>query len=131
MWETLEADRKRKWLEMVAKFPGLTPDTQKRTLVARYVHERMAPNLTVYDQAAPAQKNRLLLDWLSDDAHRAKLFRLVNDGCGGMLDFPSRDASPRERSDLGPGDKRPAPVTEHKIVRLITARKKLESIISD
>jgi hypothetical protein len=89
------------------------------------------PDLTVYEEAEPAQQNRLLLDWLSDDAHRATLFALVNSDCGGALDFPSRDASPRERSDLGPGEERPAPVTKHKTVRLVTARKKLEEILKD
>ena len=89
------------------------------------------PNLDEYDKKEPAQKNRLLLDWLSDDAHRAALFDLVNDSRGGVLEFPSRDASPRERSDLGPGDERPAPVTKHKTVRLVTARSKLEEILKD
>ncbi|MBA3254261.1 MAG: cytochrome P450 [Pseudomonadota bacterium] len=88
------------------------------------------PDLNVYEQAEPAHQNRLLLDWLSDDAHRAELFRLVNDR-GGVLDFPSRDASPRERSDLGPGDERPAPVTKHKVVRLVTARATLAQILRD
>ena len=35
MWETLNADRKKKWLEMAGRFSRLTPDKQKR------MHERM------------------------------------------------------------------------------------------
>lgn len=46
MWETLEADRKRKWLEMAARFPGLTPDAQKR------LHERMGE----YARLSPEQR---------------------------------------------------------------------------
>ena len=87
------------------------------------------PDLTDYEAAEPAQRNRLLLDWLSDDAHRAALFGLVNKERGGVLEFPSRDASPRERSDLGPGDDRPAPVTKHKIVRLVTGREGIEGVL--
>jgi len=89
------------------------------------------PDLDRYDEAEPAQRNRLLLDWLSDDAHRAALFDLVNAGRGGVLDFPSRDTAPRERSDLGPGDERAAPVTTHKTVQLVTARAKIVEILLD
>ena len=46
MWETLEPDRKKKWLEMAARFPGLTPDAQKR------MHERMGE----YARLTPEQR---------------------------------------------------------------------------
>lgn len=35
MWETLGPERKRKWLDVAAKYPKLTPDAQQR------VHQRM------------------------------------------------------------------------------------------
>ena len=34
-WETLDAERKRKWIEVAAKYPNLSPDGKQR------LHERM------------------------------------------------------------------------------------------
>ena len=46
MWETLEPDRKKKWLEMASRFPGLTPDAQQR------MHQRMGE----YARLTPEQR---------------------------------------------------------------------------
>ena len=46
MWETLGPERKRKWLDVAAKYPKLTPDAQQR------VHQRMGE----FAQLSPEQK---------------------------------------------------------------------------
>ncbi len=56
------------------------------------------PDLDVYEEAKaePAKQNRLLLDWLSDDDHRAELFALVNDDAAACSS--SRAETPRRAS---------------------------------
>jgi len=46
MWETLEADRKKRWLEMASRFSRLTPEAQKR------MHQRMGE----YARLSPEQR---------------------------------------------------------------------------
>ena len=101
--------------------------TGGRVMTKRHV---VPPSLDDFDKADPAQRNRLLLDWLSDDAYRTELFHLVSRHRGSLL-FPSRDTLPRERTDLGPGDLHPSPMTEHKIIRLVTGRTELANILKD
>ena len=46
-WCTLDTDRKRKWLEVAAKYPNLSPEGKQK------LHERMAE----FARLTPAQKN--------------------------------------------------------------------------
>ncbi len=74
--------------------------------------------------------NRLLLDWLSEDASRAELYRQIN-GDSGELEFRSRDAAARECDCEGVEHPRMAPTLDHKIVTLITARKRIKKVLQD
>jgi hypothetical protein len=79
------------------------------------------PSLETLDEVGGQHaRNRLLLEWLSDDDHRAKLYKLINDR-GGCLGFPSRDTGQREADGLNLEAARPPPVTGHKTVSLVTA----------
>ena len=70
MWETLEADRKKKWLEMAARFPALTPDAQKR------MHERMGEYaLLSPEQRKTARENFRQAYELPADQRQEKLQR--------------------------------------------------------
>ena len=72
------------------------------------------------------RSNRMLLEWLSDDELRSVLFGAINeDG----LEFPSRDAAPRECDCEGMDKPRKSPVPGHKTVTLITKRKQIEKIL--
>jgi hypothetical protein len=80
------------------------------------------PSLETFDKVVgPHARNRLLLEWLSDDDHRAKLYKLINEH-GGSLEFPSRDTGQREADGLDLEAARPPPVTGHKTVWLVTSR---------
>jgi hypothetical protein len=46
-WATLDADRKRKWLEVAAKYPNLSPEGKQK------MHERMSE----FARLTPEQKN--------------------------------------------------------------------------
>ncbi len=74
-------------------------------------------------------RNRMLLCWLSDDNLRAQLFECVNLEFGGELEFPSRDAAPRECDCVGIDAPRKPAVPGHMMVKLITSRKKIEDIL--
>ena len=86
-------------------------------------------SLDAYGAADEDSKNRMLLQWLSDDQTRPALFRLINEK-GGMLPFPSRDATPREPEgsgyDLPP---RRSAVWQHMPVTLVTKRELIEDIL--
>lgn len=89
------------------------------------------PSLETFDKAGGQHaRNRLLLQWLSDDGHRATLYRLINDH-GGCLGFPSRDTGQREAEGLGPETARPPPVTGHKTVWLVTRRAAIVEALCD
>jgi hypothetical protein len=80
------------------------------------------------------QKNRQLLDWLSDEDRRQELFALVNGQHGSMkgrLKFPSRDASPRECDCKGVNKPLKPPGVQHKEVELITDRELIIKILKD
>lgn len=87
------------------------------------------PDLDIYESADDACKNRLLLDWLSDDQHRTKLYDLINQRRDGALEFPSRDASPRECDCEGLKQPRTPAVSGHRKVRLVTARQTIEQVL--
>jgi hypothetical protein len=77
------------------------------------------------------QRNRQMLDWLSDEDRRQELFAAIND-CGGWLKFPSRDASQRECDCNGVDRPSAPPAIEHKEVLLVTNRGLIEkALISD
>ncbi len=85
------------------------------------------------DDLDPADQNfsnQLLLDWLSDDVTRRKLYESIN-GASGSLMFPSRDASPRECDCSGVDKPLKQPVVEHKEVELITDRARIIKILKD
>jgi hypothetical protein len=89
------------------------------------------PSLETFDREKSLHaRNRLLLEWLSDDDHRARLYRLINDH-GGCLGFPSRDTGQREAEALGPETARPPPVTGHKTVWLVTKRAAIVEALCD
>jgi hypothetical protein len=88
-----------------------------------------------YDEKADQSfRNRLLLDWLSDDERRSELYDSVDRQTGekkGSLIFPSRDASPRECDCDGVDLPLKPPAVEHKEVKLITDRKRIIEILKD
>lgn len=87
-------------------------------------------DLCVYALADADLKNRLLLDWLSDEARRGVLYAEIN-GSGGCLEFPSRDVTLRG-SDCDRLENRLTPPTvKHKVVKLITDRKLITRVLSD
>lgn len=86
-------------------------------------------SLQKFDQADEDRRNRMLLDWLSDDEDRAKLFELINQKPSGELVFPSRDSAPRECDCVGIDAPRKAAVPGHASVALITRRDLIESIL--
>jgi hypothetical protein len=89
------------------------------------------PSLETFNKAGGQHaRNRLLLQWLSDDDHRAKLYKLINER-GGRLAFPSRDTGQREAEGLGLEAARPLPVTGHKTVWLVTERMAIEEALRD
>lgn len=89
------------------------------------------PSLETFDKAGGQHaRNRLLLEWLSDDDHRARLYKLINEH-GGSLAFPSRDTGQREAEGLGLEAARPPPVTGHKTVFLVTERMAIEQALRD
>lgn len=73
--------------------------------------------------------NRKLLYWLSDDQLRGELFVQLNARCGGRLDFPSRDASPRHCDCEGVDWPLPPAVPDHVPVQLVTDRASIEEIL--
>jgi len=87
------------------------------------------PPLKAFTQASGDDaRNRLLREWISDDADRALLFKLINDR-GGELVFPSRDAGPRDCDCWGLETPRPQPVLVHKPVCLVTDRSLIEEML--
>lgn len=52
-WSTIDADRKRKWLEVASKFPSMTPDDRSR------VQDRMAE----WARLSPAERGRARLQF--------------------------------------------------------------------
>lgn len=73
--------------------------------------------------------NRKLLYWLSDDRLRGELFVQLNARRGGVLDFPSRDASPRHCECLGVDRPLPPAVPDHVPVRLVTEREAINKVL--
>lgn len=89
-----------------------------------------APDLQRYAAADQNQKNQLLLDWLSDDGHRATLYGLINDdGC--TFEFYSRDAMARECDCAGLDEPQAPPRVDHRPVSLITNRDTISRILRD
>lgn len=87
-------------------------------------------SLQDFDKAGEDQRNRMLLDWLSDDDLRARFFKIINGiGRGGRLLFPSRDAAPRECDCIGIDAPRKPAVPGHVPVTLITRRDLIEPIL--
>jgi hypothetical protein len=85
---------------------------------------------TLQNQPGQYARNRLLLKWISNDDHRAKLFKLINDD-GGSFRFPSRDTGQREAEGVNLGTARPPPVTIHKMVKLVTKRAAIVEALRD
>lgn len=75
-------------------------------------------------------RNRLLLECLSDDRHRALLFDEINLR-GGTLSFPSRDSGQRERDGGDLGMPRRPPAFRHRDVVLITDRTAILDVLLD
>lgn len=86
-------------------------------------------SLKDFDEADQAFQNRMLLDWLSCDEVRPELFQLIDDERGGRLEFPSRDAAPRECDCIGYDSRRKPAKPDHVPVTLITGRKEIEQIL--
>ncbi len=88
------------------------------------------PDLDAFRSEPDLEKrNRLLLDWL-DDEHRAALYDLINRN-GGYLEFPSRDTGHRENESFGLQVQRAPINVGHKMVRLVTERNQIETILGD
>ena len=86
-------------------------------------------SLEAFDKATEDQRNRMLLEWLSDDGTRCEFFKLVNVSRNGKLGFPSRDAAPREPDGLGYDQPRKDAVPGHMPVTLVTERSEIERIL--
>lgn len=92
--------------------------------------KRPIPEVSLDDfaNADADRKNRLLLDWLSDEERRRELYARINE-CGGSLEFPSRDVTLRG-SDCGSLEQPPTPPTvKHKVVKLITNRELISEVL--
>lgn len=87
------------------------------------------PGLKTLDDRNPDARNRLLLAWLEDDAHRSELFRLIREKRGGLLVFPSRDSGQRDCECVDLGEIRAQPVTGHRLVALVTDRQAIEEAL--
>lgn len=79
----------------------------------------------------PYRRNRQLLDWLSNDEHRAQLFALINQQHNGVLELPGRDVTRPECGTPDDDHPRPPPVVEHEAVFLITKREQIEEALRD
>lgn len=89
------------------------------------------PSLETLEKAIGQHaRNRLLLKWISDDDYRAGLYKLIN-AHGGTLRFPSRDTGQREAEGVDPGAERPPPVTNHRMVTLVTKRAVIVEALRD
>jgi hypothetical protein len=86
-------------------------------------------SLESFDEADEDRRNRMLLDWLSDEDDRAELFKLINQERGGTLVFPSRDSAPRECECVGIDAPHKPAVPGHASVTLVTQRDLIESIL--
>jgi hypothetical protein len=79
------------------------------------------PNLERFGSASGDHvRNRLLREWLGDDAHRQALYELINRQPGGAIEIPSRDSRQRECDTCGLETPRPPPEYGHTKVQLIT-----------
>jgi hypothetical protein len=76
-------------------------------------------------------RNRLLLEWISDDEQRAELFRQINARTRdkGVLVFESRDTWQRDCDHCGLAETRPDPETRHRNVTMVTDRKQIIEIL--
>ncbi|MDF2463608.1 MAG: hypothetical protein K0Q43_1843 [Ramlibacter sp.] len=88
-----------------------------------------APSLKKLDDRNPDARNRLLLAWLEDDAHRSELFRLIREERGGLLVFPSRDSGQRDCECVDLGGIKAQPVTGQRLVALVTDRQAIEEAL--
>lgn len=86
-------------------------------------------SLGAFDSAGEDLRNRMLLDWLSEDSARTELFKRINTTGDGHLDFPSRDAAARDCTCTGYTLPRPKVDTGHKPVQLVTCRDQIEAIL--
>ena len=89
-------------------------------------------SLEAFDQAGKVNRdlqNRMLLDWLSDDEVRARLFARVNAERGGRLPFWSRDATPRECDGIGYDTRHKPANPDHVPVTLVTGRHAIQQIL--
>jgi len=75
-------------------------------------------------------RNHLLLAWMSNDADRKEFFKLINEN-GGTLEFPSRDATPREPEPAGYDNPRKKSRPDHVDVTLVTDRSRIEDILKN
>lgn len=90
------------------------------------------PDLEAFDAAhSDDKRNRMLLDWLSDDGHRTTLYALINAHRQGRLEFPSRDSAPRECDCEGIDSPLKPPNTGHKTVTMITRRATISTALGD
>ncbi len=70
MWETIPTDRKRKWLEVAANYPKLTPDAQQRVQQRMGEFARLSP-----EQRVTARENFRRAYELPSDERQEKLQR--------------------------------------------------------
>lgn len=89
-----------------------------------------AVDLARLDPKQPDAANRLLLEWLSDDVLRSRLFEAVNAN-GGAQVFPSRDAQPRQCDGQGYDVRHKPAVPGHADITLVTSRARIEEILED
>ena len=88
-----------------------------------------SPTLERLNASKGYARNQILREWISDDQHRNRLFKMLKDHGSGEYVFPSRDASPRESDGLGLDVPRPEPVFDHKDVTLVTDRARIEEML--
>lgn len=70
MWETLGPERKRKWLDVAAKYPNLTPDAQQRVQQRMDEFSKLSP-----EQRVTARENFRRAYELPADQRQEKLQR--------------------------------------------------------
>jgi hypothetical protein len=87
------------------------------------------PSLKTLDDRNPDARNRLLLAWLEDDAHRSELYRLIREERAGLLIFPSRDSGQRDCNCMDLGETRAQPVTGYRLVALVTDRQAIQEAL--
>ncbi len=105
-WETLDAERKQKWLEVSAAYPRLTPDAQQRVQQRMGEFARLSP-----EQRVTARENFRRAYELPANERHEKLQRyrdLPDDKKRALSEQPAKK-KPAKPSEAAPTPPAPAP----------------------